>query len=134
MVKHILAVDDESDIRTIIEALLTSKGYKVDTAVDGEDALVKLNQGAYDLVILDIMMPKLDGYGVLEELRKRGLGDLPVIMLTAKSTDKDVWKGYEEGVTYYVTKPFENVRLSNIVDYLIGGLSPGERAKLESQL
>jgi len=95
MVKHILAVDDESDIRTIIEALLTSKGYKVDTAVDGEDALVKLNQGAYDLVILDIMMPKLDGYGVLEELRKRGLGDLPVIMLTAKSTDKDVWKGYE---------------------------------------
>lgn len=134
MVKHILAVDDESDIRTIIEALLTSKGYKVDTAVDGEDALVKLNQGAYDLVILDIMMPKLDGYGVLEELRKRGLGDLPVIMLTAKSTDKDVWKGYEEGITYYVTKPFENVRLSNIVDYLIGGLSPGERAKLESQL
>lgn len=134
MAKRILAVDDESDIRTIIEAVLTSKGYEVETAVDGEDALVKLNQGRYDLVILDIMMPKLDGYGVLKELRTRGMGKLPVVMLTAKSTDKDVWKGYEEGVTYYITKPFENVRLSNVVDYLIGDLSPQEKARLETQL
>ena len=134
MAKRILAVDDESDIRMIIQAVLAGKGYEVDTAVDGEDALVKLNQGKYDLVVLDIMMPKLDGYGVLKEIRERGLGDMPVVMLTAKSTDKDVWKGYEEGITYYITKPFENVRLANIVDYIIGDLTPEERRRLETQL
>jgi len=134
MAKKVLAVDDESDIRMIIEAVLVSKGYEVNTAVDGEDALVKLNQSKYDLVILDIMMPKLDGFGVLKEIRQRGLTSLPVVMLTAKSTDRDVWKGYEEGVTYYITKPFENARLANIIDYLIGDLSPQERARLETQL
>jgi DNA-binding response OmpR family regulator len=134
MAKRVLAVDDESDIRTIIEAVLISKGYEIDTAVDGEDALMKLNQAKYDLVVLDIMMPKLDGYGVLKEIRQRGLTKLPVVMLTAKSTDKDVWKGYEEGVTYYITKPFENVRLANIIDYLIGDLTPQEKSKLETQL
>ena len=134
MAKRILAVDDETDIRAIIEAVLSSKGYEVDTAVDGEDALVKIGQGKYDLVILDIMMPKLDGYGVLKEIRERGLTELPVVMLTAKTTDADVWKGYEEGVTYYITKPFENVRLGNIVDYLIGDLSPQEKSRLEAEL
>ncbi len=134
MAKRILAVDDESDIRMIIQAVLAGKGYEVDTAIDGEDALVKLNQKKYDLVVLDIMMPKLDGYGVLKEIRQRGLNELPVVMLTAKSTDKDVWKGYEEGVTYYITKPFENIRLANIVDYVIGDLSPQERQRLETQL
>ena len=134
MAKRVLVVDDESDIRMIIEAVIVSKGYEVDTAFDGEDALVKLNQNKYDLVILDIMMPKLDGFGVLKEIRQRGLASLPVVMLTAKSTDKDVWKGYEEGVTYYITKPFENVRLANIADYLIGDLTPQERARLETQL
>lgn len=134
MAKRILAVDDENDIRVVIEAILSSKGHEVDTAVDGEDALVKLNQRKYDLVILDIMMPKLDGYGTLKEIRNRGLGDLPVVMLTAKAADKDVWKGYEEGVTYYLTKPFENVQLLNIVNYLIGDLSPQEKKSLEAQL
>jgi len=134
MAKRILAVDDESDIRMIIEAVLTSKGYEVETAVDGEDALMKLNQGKFNLVILDIMMPKLDGYGTLKAIRERGLNELPVVMLTAKSTDKDVWKGYEEGVTYYITKPFENTRLANIIDYLIGDLTPQEKARLETQL
>jgi len=134
MAKKILAVDDESDIRMIIQAVLAGKGYEVDTAVDGEDALIKLNQKSYDLVVLDIMMPKLDGYGVLKEIRERGMNDMPVVMLTAKSTDKDVWKGYEEGITYYITKPFENVRLANIVDYVIGDLTPDEKRRLETQL
>ncbi len=134
MAKRILAVDDENDIRVIIKAVLSARGYDVELAVDGEEAIVKLNQGTYDLVILDIMMPKLDGHGVLKEIRTRGLTNLPVVMLTAKSTDKDVWEGYEEGATYYITKPFENIRLGNIVDYLIGDLPPQERAKLETQL
>lgn len=134
MTKKILAVDDETDIRLVVESLLESSGYDVDTACDGEEALMKINQNKYDLVVLDIMMPKIDGYEVLKEIRSRGSRSMPVVMLTAKATDKDVWKGYEEGVTYYITKPFVNQTFLNIVSYLIGDLSAYEKARLETQL
>jgi DNA-binding response OmpR family regulator len=132
--KKVLAVDDETDIRTIIQGLLTSGGYEVTTAEDGEDALTKFNQGRFDLVLLDVMMPKRDGYEVLKAIRESPRGNTPVVMLTAKATDKDVWKGYEEGATYYLTKPFSNQQLLNIVKYLIGDLPPHERARLETLL
>ena len=80
------------------------------------------------------MMPKLDGYAVLREIRGRGWGDLPVVMLTAKASDQDVWKGYEEGATYYMTKPFNNQMFLNIIDYLIGDLTPQEKKALEMHL
>jgi DNA-binding response OmpR family regulator len=134
MAKHVLAVDDEADIRMILESLLKSSGYEVDTASDGEDAATRLNEGRYDLVVLDVMMPRRDGYEVLRDIRGRGLHDLPVVMLTAKASDKDVWKGYEEGVTYYMTKPFTNQAFLNIVNYLVGDLSPQEKERLEAQL
>jgi DNA-binding response OmpR family regulator len=132
--KRILAVDDEADIRMIIEGLLASGGYDVTTAEDGEDAMVKLNKGKFDLAVLDVMMPKRDGFEVLKSIRGGGNDSLPVIMLTAKATDKDVWKGYEEGVTYYLTKPFSNQQLLNIVNYLIGDLPPHEKERLEALL
>jgi DNA-binding response OmpR family regulator len=132
--KRVLAVDDETDIRMIIEGLLKSGGYEVETAEDGEDALGKFNKGRFDLVILDVMMPKRDGYEVLREIRQGPKGETPVVMLTAKATDKDVWKGYEEGATYYLTKPFSNQQLLNIVKYLIGDLPPHERERLETHL
>ncbi len=134
MAKRVLAVDDETDIRMIIEGLLTAGGYEVTTAEDGEDALVKFNKAQFDLVILDVMMPKRDGYEVLQEIRESPKSEVPVIMLTAKATDKDVWKGYEVGATYYLTKPFSNQQLLNIVKYLIGDLPPHERERLETQL
>jgi DNA-binding response OmpR family regulator len=132
--KRVLAVDDETDIRMVVESLLKSSGYEVDTACDGEEAMMKYDHGRYDLVVLDIMMPKRDGYEVLKEIRSRGLQRAPVIMLTAKATDKDVWKGYEEGATYYITKPFVNQTFLNIVNYLIGDLPPHEKEKLEAHL
>lgn len=132
--KRVLAVDDETDIRMIVESLLKSGGYEVDTACDGEDAIMKYNRNKYDLVVLDIMMPKRDGYEVLKEIRSRGPESAPVIMLTAKATDKDVWKGYEEGATYYITKPFVNQTFLNIVNYLIGDLPRHEKEKLEAHL
>jgi two-component system alkaline phosphatase synthesis response regulator PhoP/two-component system response regulator VicR len=134
MAKRILAADDETDIRLIVESLLKSSGYDVDTACDGEEAMTKFNQNRYDLVVLDIMMPKLDGYGVLKAIRDHGSKSMPVVMVTAKATDKDVWKGYEEGATYYITKPFINQAFLNIVNYLIGDLSPHEKERLETQL
>ena len=132
--KRVLAVDDETDIRMIVESLLKSGGYEVDTACDGEDAIMKYNRNKYDLVVLDIMMPKRDGYEVLKEIRSRGPESAPVIMLTAEATDKDVWKGYEEGATYYITKPFVNQTFLNIVNYLIGDLPRHEKEKLEAHL
>jgi DNA-binding response OmpR family regulator len=134
MGKRVLVVDDETDIRVILEGLLKSSGYEVDTAQDGEEALLKLNRAKYDLIILDIMMPKRDGYEVLREIRQSDSSTLPVIMLTAKASDKDVWKGYEEGATYYITKPFKNRMLLNIVNYIIGDMSANEKARLESLL
>jgi DNA-binding response OmpR family regulator len=134
MSKRILAVDDETDIRMVVESLLKSGGFDVDTACDGEEAVMKYSQNKYDLVVLDIMMPKRDGYEVLREIRGRSSDTMPVVMLTARAADKDIWRGYEEGATYYVTKPFVNQTFLNIVNYLIGDLSADERKKLEAQL
>ncbi len=134
MPKRVLAVDDETDIRIVVESLLESSGYDVDMACDGDEALEKFRQSSYDLVVLDIMMPKRDGYEVLKEMRRNGPEKLPIVMLTAKAMEKDVWKGYEEGVTYYMTKPFVNQTFLNIVNYLIGDLSPREREKIEALL
>lgn len=132
--KKILVVDDEPDIHSVVKAILLKRGYDIQTAFDGEEALQKLSAEKYDLIILDVLMPKLDGFAVLQKIRESGQTELPVVMLTAVSSDRDMWKGYEKGATYYITKPFENKRLANIVDYLIGDLPRDERTNLELSL
>jgi two-component system, OmpR family, response regulator RpaB len=100
----ILVVDDEASIRRILETRLTMVGYTVATACDGEEALECFAAVEPDLVVLDVMMPRRDGYGVLQELRKTS--DVPIVMLTALSEVKDRILGLELGADDYLMKPF----------------------------
>ncbi len=102
--EKILVVDDEASIRRILETRLSMIGYDVVTAADGEEAIATFNENHPDLVVLDVMMPKLDGYGVCQELRKES--DIPIIMLTALGDVADRITGLELGADDYVVKPF----------------------------
>jgi two-component system, OmpR family, response regulator RpaB len=102
--EKILVVDDEASIRRILETRLSMIGYDVVTAADGEEALETFRDAEPDLVVLDVMMPKLDGYGVCQELRKES--DVPIIMLTALGDVADRITGLELGADDYVVKPF----------------------------
>jgi OmpR family response regulator RpaB len=100
----ILVVDDEASIRRILETRLSMIGYQVVTACDGLEALELFRSCHPDLVVLDVMMPKLDGYGVCQELRKES--DVPIVMLTALGDVADRITGLELGADDYVVKPF----------------------------
>jgi len=97
-------VDDEASIRRILETRLSMIGYEVVTAADGEEAIERYRTESPDLIVLDVMMPKLDGYGVCQELRKES--DVPIIMLTALGDVADRITGLELGADDYVVKPF----------------------------
>ncbi len=100
----ILVVDDEASIRRILDTRLSMIGYQVVTASDGVEALELFGRTNPDLVVLDVMMPKLDGYGVCQELRKES--DVPIVMLTALGDVADRITGLELGADDYVVKPF----------------------------
>ena len=102
--EKILVVDDEASIRRILETRLSMIGYTVVTAADGDEALAVYKKELPNLIILDIMMPKLDGYGVYQEIRKDS--DIPIIMLTALGDVADRITGLELGADDYVVKPF----------------------------
>ena len=102
---HALIVEDEAAIRHALTELLRSQGFVLDVAVDGHEAQIKLSTGRYDLVLLDWMLPGVDGLTLLQRLRARG--DLtPVLMLTARGAEADVVAGIDAGADDYVTKPF----------------------------
>jgi DNA-binding response OmpR family regulator len=101
----ILVVDDEPDLLEQLRETLTSQKYNVDTADDGESALDKLFDNPYDLIILDIMIPKVDGLAVLREIRKAKV-KTPILMLTAKGSVEDKIKGLDYGADDYLAKPF----------------------------
>lgn len=106
--QRILVVDDSEEIRFLLQTMLETQGYRVDTASDGARGLECLLEEHYHLVILDVMMPVKDGYAVLREMRHTGLRETTrVLMLTAKATDADWLHGFSLGVDDYVTKPFE---------------------------
>ena len=130
--KTVLVVDDDHHIRTISMKLIEKRGHRVVPAESGVQALDVLATTKVDLVILDVMMPVMDGFTALAEMRKRGHTNIPVVMLTAASSDEQVLTGYQSGADYYLTKPIRAQGLLNIVDFLIGDLSPEERAKLEA--
>ena len=104
----ILVAEDSSAIRELIEMNLTQAGYQVDTAADGMEAANRIEASRYDLILLDIMMPKVDGYELMEYIRPL---DLPVIFITAKSEVKDRVKGLKMGADDYIVKPFEIAEL-----------------------
>ena len=132
--RKILCVDDDKGILKFMERMLTRRGYDVRVAPNGYEALDILKSETMDLIILDIRMPGMDGYQLLDEIRYTDQSSVPVIMLTARDKDEDVVKGYREGADYYVTKPFSTETITNIIEYLIGDLSPEERDHLELNL
>jgi len=112
MAKKILAVDDEKHIVRLIQVNLQRAGYNVDVAYDGLEALKKVEEAPPDLIVLDVMMPQLDGFETLKRLKANPLtSEIPVIMLTAKSQDADVFRGWQSGVDCYLTKPFNPMEL-----------------------
>jgi two-component system response regulator MtrA len=103
--EHVLLVEDDSSIREIASLGLEQAGFRVTSSGDGREGLVQFRQSPFDLVVLDVMLPSLDGFEVLREIRKER--QTPVVMLTARSDLHDVVVGLELGADDYVTKPFE---------------------------
>jgi DNA-binding response OmpR family regulator len=101
---HVLVVDDEKMIRSLLKMSLQRMGYEVTTAEDGAEALDLFQTESFDLILLDILMPKVDGFTVCAELRR--VSDVPVIMLTALNRPDDIVRGLELGADNYITKPF----------------------------
>lgn len=101
---HILVVDDEEQIRNIIKKYATFEGYQVSEAVNGMDAVEICRKKKFDLIIMDVMMPELDGFSACREIRKTS--DTPVLMLSARGEEYDRIHGFETGVDDYVVKPF----------------------------
>ncbi len=121
MRKRILVVDDERYIVNILDFTLGAEGFEVVSAANGEEALKKAMKIAPDLIVLDVMMPKIDGFEVCRALKaKDDTKDVPVILLTAKDRDKDRKKGEEVGADLFMTKPFSPSRLVDEVRALLG--------------
>lgn len=110
MVKKILLVEDDKKISELVKQSLVNEGYFVDQSFDGESGYYKIIEDQLDLVILDIMMPKMNGYKVCAKVRKIGV-TTPIIMLTAKSGEYDVEEGLDTGANDYLRKPFSTVEL-----------------------
>jgi two-component system, OmpR family, alkaline phosphatase synthesis response regulator PhoP len=108
--QRLLLVEDEPGLVLTLTDRLTREGYVVETATDGERALERATAEAFDLLLLDVMLPRLGGFDVLRELRKRNI-ETPVIMLTARSQVVDKVVGFKLGADDYVTKPFEMIEL-----------------------
>ena len=115
----ILIVDDEPDILLLLRLNLEAEGYDVVMAADGEKALERIAADHPELVVLDVMMPVLDGFGMLE--RKRESGDAtPVVMLSAKSEQADIDRATQLGAVEFVSKPFDLDRLVALIETILG--------------
>ena len=122
MTKTILIADDDPTIIKLLQVNLEMEGYDVVTACDGQDAVEKAEQRHPDLIILDIMMPRLDGWAAREQLATTpGLADTPVIFLSARAQQADLRRGYEAGVAEYVTKPFDPTTLLDVISQVLDG-------------
>jgi DNA-binding response OmpR family regulator len=121
-VARILVVDDEASIRDLVRDVLEEEGHEVLLADDGYAGLRMAERHAPDCIVLDVMMPGLDGHGVLRRLRasrgSRTGAAVPVVMLTAASDDGHAWQAWTEGVDYFLPKPFEAVELLRFLDTL----------------
>ena len=115
---RLLLIEDEPRLLRTLARALQEEGYAVDTAEDGEDGLYKAVTFEYDSVVLDVMLPKLDGWGVLEKLRR--VKSTPVLMLTTESQGSKMQEGKEAGATGWIVKPFEPDKLLAVVKKLVG--------------
>jgi two-component system alkaline phosphatase synthesis response regulator PhoP len=126
----ILVVDDEIYIVHILDFSLGVEGYEVMTALDGEQALAKVAQDKPDLIVLDIMMPKLDGYETCKALKSAPeTRDIPIILLSAKGRNVDQKVGFEVGADDYITKPFSPRKLVERINSILGQTSRQDVAR-----
>jgi two-component system alkaline phosphatase synthesis response regulator PhoP/two-component system response regulator VicR len=117
---RILVTDDEPNIVRLIQVNLERQGFQVETANNGAQALEKIRANRPDLLVSDVMMPEMDGFELLSNIRRDpALEDLPVIMLTAKAQDRDVLEGYTRGADMYLTKPFNPIELVTFAKRLL---------------
>lgn len=127
--KRVLVVDDEPDVLLLCRVNLEFEGYDVVTAPDGEAGLQRCRELEPDVVLLDVMMPRMDGWQVLEAIKADDrLAHIPVVMLTAKVQDEDQIRGWSAGAADYITKPFSPLSLSEVISDVIA-ISPEEEAR-----
>lgn len=119
MSDHILLVDDEQEMRKLLRVCLTPYSYRLDEASNGEEALDKIIAGSYDLILLDIMMPEIDGFELLKTLRNHLDNQIPVILLTALGDTERVVEGLKLGADDYMVKPFEPKELAARVESVL---------------
>jgi DNA-binding response OmpR family regulator len=124
---RILLAEDEEHIARLIEFKLKKEGHSVCVARNGVEALERWTEGKWSLVVLDVMMPILDGWSVLKEIRRTDQR-VPILMLTAKSSETDVSKSAELGATRFLKKPFDPAELALVVKECIAGPMAGEIA------
>lgn len=119
--KRILVVEDEERIRKIIGIIIRGEDVEIEEAADGKEALDKVFNEHYDLIILDLMIPEIDGFGVLQKIRdNESTADLPVIIVSARTSDKDILEGLKGGANYYIPKPFEPQELTSSLELILG--------------
>ncbi len=120
MAKRILAVDDEKHILRLVQINLEKAGYLVVTASNGREALEAVAQERPDLIVMDVMMPEMDGLEALQKLKSDEVtATIPVVMLTAKAQDADVFQGWQSGADLYLTKPFNPIELLTFVKRIL---------------
>jgi CheY-like chemotaxis protein len=133
-VTRVLVIDDEEAIRLLCRVNLEAEGMSVDEAADGRTGLERARTGSPDVILLDVMMPGLDGWQVAEEL----VGDertrqIPIVFLTARADFRDRERGLEAGGIAYLTKPFNPVELARLIDDLLARLARGEAAEVRRE-
>jgi DNA-binding response OmpR family regulator len=124
-----LIVEDDPDVGMGLQDFFELKGYDVSLATDGEQALDRMQQQSYDIVLLDVMMPKKNGYDVLAESQEMGI-TTPVLMLTAKGDQEDILRGFGLGANDYVTKPFNAEELAARVKAILNRTLPPDKAPM----
>jgi len=125
MAKRILVVDDDENILSLERTILEQKGFHVTTAAGGEDALKLLREQAFDLVLLDVMMPDKDGFEVCRQIKQDSRAKtIPVIFLTAKGGGESLAEGFESGAVMYINKPFTANKLLTIVNTMLEQSEP----------
>lgn len=122
--KRILIIDDAATVRMFHRGILEGAGYQVEEAVNGVEALEKALLTPFDLYIVDVNMPKLDGYGFLRELRNQNLPQVPAIMVSTEATAEDRRRAYAAGANLYLVKPTRPDQLVAPIALLLGEVSP----------
>jgi serine/threonine protein kinase len=130
---NVLVVDDEDDIRSLLVSFLKSNNYGYETATNGEEALNAVSRKPFDLIILDLYMPKMNGFQFLRRIRIEGV-TTPVVILTASPLEEDMLASYRTGADYFLCKPFSAKRLKDVLAYFLEDISDKEREELESRL